>query len=101
MAKAKYLEYVQKMLEQNQALFDEFKVIHDGYKTDQKKWSAEFHSKGRDVMEVIRDWERRLCSGMERGNNSAYSAKLAEKFRGEIKKYLSHIEMVGVRSSGD
>jgi hypothetical protein len=97
----KYKQYFHDMVEQNQALFDSFKIVHDGYKQDPKQWSQRFHSEGREVVEIVRDWERRLCAGMERGKNSVYSAKLAEKFWSEVKSYLSHIEKVGVRSNLD
>ncbi len=97
----KYKKYFQEMMDQNAELFKEFLPIHDGYKTDRKKWSKQFHEKGGQVVEVIRDWERRLCSGMERGNNAVYSSKLAEKFWGEVKELYSHIELVGVKSSLD
>ena len=89
------------MVEKNQALFDEFQLIHDGYKADRKKWSTAFHERGKILLEIIRDWERRLCSGMERGNNAVYSARLAEKFWAEVKKKFSHIELVGVKSNLD
>lgn len=97
----KYKQYVQEMMEQNAQLFAEFKTVHDGYQQDRKQWSARFHAQGQSVVEVIRDWERRLCSGMERGKNAAYSARLAEKFWTEIKNYLPLIERVGVKSNLD
>jgi hypothetical protein len=49
----------------------------------------------------MRDWEQRLCAGMERSKNGVYSMKLADKWWEEIKKRYSHIEMVGVKSSLD
>jgi hypothetical protein len=97
----KYRQYFKEMFEQHQAEFEAFKVIHDGYKTDRKAWSQQFHAEGKAIVEIIREWERRLCSGMEKGNNAVFSAKLAEKFWEEIKKYLSHIELVGVKSNLD
>lgn len=84
------------MIEKNVALFDAFTPIHNGFATDAKKWEDEFHSKGRDVIDVIRDWERRLCSGTEKGGYAAYSAKLAEKFWAEIKKKFPLIDQVGL-----
>lgn len=97
----KYKKYFQEMFDQNQELFVTFKEVHDGYQTDRKHWSARFHTQGAPVVEVIREWERRLCSGMERGKNSVYSSKLAEKFWGEVKNYLPLIERVGVKSNLD
>jgi len=97
----KYKQYFQEMMDGNEELFSQFKVIHDGYQIDRKQWSARFHAAGQPVVEIMRDWERRLCSGMERGKNAAYSARLAEKFWSEIKNYLPLIEKVGVRSNLD
>ncbi len=89
------------MSDQNAELFARFEPIHQGYKTDRKAWSKQFHEVGKEVVEVIREWEHRLCNGMERGHNAVYSAKLAEKFWGEVKLRFSHIELVGVKSNLD
>jgi hypothetical protein len=101
MAAPKYRQYVQEMWDQNQILFDAFQPIHDGYKVDRKKFSQDFHDKGKPVVEIMREWEQRLCASMERGKHAQYSAKVAEKFWAEIKKHFSHIELVGVRSNLD
>lgn len=85
------------MTEQNAKLFDTFQVIHDGFVTDEATWSDKFHTVGRDVVDVMRFWERKLCSGMERGVNAQYSNRVAEKFWEEIKKRFSQIELVGVK----
>lgn len=97
----KFKKYFLDMCEQNAELFAGFQPIHDGYKVDRKKWSQQFHDYGKNVVEVIHDWEQRLCSGMERGQNAVYSSKLSEKFWGEVKARFSHIELVGVRSNLD
>jgi hypothetical protein len=97
----KYKQYFQEMIAENQALFDAFQPVHDGYMHDRKAWSARFHEEGKVVVEVIREWERRLCAGMERGQNAVYSSKLAEKFWGEVKQRFPFIERVGVRSNLD
>jgi len=97
----KYKQYFQQMVDQNHELFTSFKKTHDSYQTDRKLWSAQFHAHGLPVVDVIRDWERRLCSTMERGKNAAFSARVAEKFWGEVKLYLPLIERVGVKSNLD
>ena len=85
------------MEEQNQALFDRFQIIHDQFLLDRSN-QTEFHEVGREVLDVIRDWERRLCSGMERGQFAGYSAKLSEKFWQKVKSRFSLIEEVGLVS---
>jgi hypothetical protein len=97
----KYRKYFQEMLDQNEAVFAAFKVVHDGYQTDRKAWSQRFHEEGKPVVDIIRDYERRLCSGMERGKNAVFSSKVAEKFWAEVKTYLPLIERVGVKSNLD
>lgn len=97
----KYKQYFQEMSDQNEELFKSFDRVHAGYLTDRKAWSAKFHSVGQQVVDIIREWEQRLCSGMERGANGVYSMKLADKFWSEVKKRYSHIELVGVRSNLD
>jgi len=97
----KYKQYIQEMSELHEELFQQFDQVHQGYLTDRKAWSARFHQVGGQVVEIMRDWEHRLCSGMERGSNAVYSVKLADKYWAEIKKRYSRIEMVGVKSNLD
>lgn len=97
----KFKKCFQDMSDENEKLFSEFQIIHDGYKSDRKLWSTQFHETGKKVVDVVHDWERRLCSGMERGNNAVFSSKLSEKFWGEVKARFSHIELVGVKSNLD
>lgn len=89
------------MTEQNEKLFNEFEAIHDAFSINKKSRLAatKFHKKGLEVVDVIRFWERKLCSGMERGNNSVYSNKLAEKFWDEVRTRFSEIDMVGVKTT--
>ena len=97
----KFKEYYNRMYETHQAEFDAFRVIHDGYQMNRSEWAEQFHTEGMKLMAIIKDWERRLCNQMEKGANSQYSAKLAEKFMAEIKKHYALIERIGVRSSLD
>lgn len=99
MAEAKYKKFYQLLSEQNKDLLKKFQEIHNGYAADPKKWEAQFHSVGRDVLDVMRDWERRLCSGTEKSHYAQYSSKLAEKYWEEIKKDFPLIEQVGVHKS--
>ena len=95
----KYKQYFQQMLEANQIVFANFKKVHDLFTADQKTNQAKFNEKGEIIMEIIRDWEKRLCSRMEGGKNGVYSANLSEKFRDEIKKIFPKIDLIGVKLS--
>ncbi len=97
----KYKQLFHQMLEANQEQFTAFKVVHDGYQTDRKQWSAQFHEDGKAILEIIRDWERRLCCSMERGKFAAYSNKVSDKFRDEIRMYLPLVDRIGVKSNLD
>lgn len=99
MSSVKYKHFYQLMSEKNADLFQKFLTIHNGFTTDSAKWEMQFHSVGRDVLDVMRDWERRLCSGTEKSNYALYSSKLAEKFWEEVKKDFPLIDQVGVHKS--
>ncbi len=96
MSAAKYQKYLELMKAKHGDLFARFKPIHDGFSSDREKWADEFHTVGRDVLDAIREWERRLCSGTERGVYAQYSGKLAEKFWLEVKKMFPLIDQVGL-----
>lgn len=61
------------------AVFDKFQFIHDLYQANKKA--------------------RRLCGRMEQGANAAYSARLSEKFWGEVKLRFPLIDFVGATIS--
>lgn len=94
----KYKKYYTLMLDQNKALFEKFRTIHDAFEKDQEQHAKVFHSFGLDVLDTIRFWERKLCAGMERGKNSAYSNKLADKFWGEVRAEYPLVDMIGVKN---
>jgi hypothetical protein len=96
MSNTKYKKFYELMSDRHKDLFDKFTPIHEGFSTDPDKWADQFHSIGRDVMDVVRDWERRLCSGSEKTGYGQYSASLAEKFQGEVKKRFPLIHQVGL-----
>ena len=97
MPPVKYKHFYQLMSEQNSELLKKFLTIHDGFSKDPTKWEDNFHSVGRDVLDIMRDWERRLCSGTEKSHYAQYSSKLAEKYWEEIKKDFPLIDQVGVK----
>lgn len=96
MAKQKYQIFYDLMLEQNKKAFDAYQPIHDQFAADGSN-AEEFHTQGRKILDIVRDWDRRLCSGMERGNFAGYSSKLSEKFWQRVKKDLPMVEEIGVK----
>lgn len=99
MPPAKYKLYFSQMQEQNEELFADFLRIHQLFESDADKHGEDFHRVGQKVVDIIRDWDRRLCSAMGRGSFSKYSEQLSEKFWGEAKKIFPLIHSVGVKFS--
>ena len=91
----KYKEYFKKMCDENKELFDNFLFIHNLYKANRKANQVVFNEEGLVVRHVIEDWDRRLCGRMEKGVNATYSAKLSEKFWGEVRTIFPMIDFVG------
>lgn len=96
MAQTKYKQYYQNMLVQNEKLFADFKKVHDHYEA-QVIDQAEYNKQGLRVVDVIRDWDRRLCSAMGRGAFSKYSEQLSDKFWSEVRKDYPLIDKVGIK----
>jgi hypothetical protein len=95
MAKAKYKEYVEKMISLNQALFDQFKTVHDQYSLDNETHQQEFNRVGEKVMKIIKEYEAKLCHGSENKFNQ-FTPQLAEKFMDEIRHHFPLIDHVGI-----
>ena len=91
------MQVFQEMVDKHEKEFDSFQEIHNQYMEDPKKWQDRFNSEGSRIMEIVREYENRLCGRMENTANATYSAGLAEKFRNEIKKYLPKLDMIGVK----
>lgn len=99
MAEAKYKKFYTLMWQKNGEKLKAFKEIHDAYVANATKHEEDFHAEGKKILDIIRDWERRLCSGMNRGQYAQYSQKLSEKFWDEVRKDFSEIDLVGVKRS--
>jgi hypothetical protein len=97
MAQAKYQIYYQKMIDDNRKLFDRFAKIHQLFEKDQDLNAKAFHQLGRDVLDVVRDYDRRLCAAMGRGVYSIYSDKLSQKFWDLVREDFPKIDLVGVK----
>jgi hypothetical protein len=87
----------QTMVEENQDLFDTFTAVHDAYVLNPEMNKEKFNSVGGEVVEIIRDHERKLCSQMGKGQFSKFTHTLSDKFWGEVRKKYAKIDFVGVR----
>ena len=97
MPKAKYQQFFDQMLLQNQQLFADFEAVQQKSSTTPEVAKDQFNSLGKQVLSVIRDWERRLCQHTERGGYSQYSGNLAEKFWQLVRQKYPSIDMVGMK----
>lgn len=84
------------MLEQNKALFDEFKLIHDKFAEDQDTYRKEFNEKGQDVLRIVQRYENILCGKSEGGRYGKFSSNLSEKFRSQLRGQFPFIDQVGM-----
>ena len=88
------------LLRQNQtARFDEFKKIHDNFAKQPEKYREEFNRVGRDFVQLVRSYERRLCAGMERTQNAFYSTGVSETYWKLVREDFPLIDQVGVHAS--
>ena len=94
-----YQKYFQQMVEENKELFDTFRGIHDAYVLNPELNQAKFNDIGREVVDVIREYERKLCGNMNSGAYGAFSQNLSQKFWDEIRKVYRKIDFVGASVS--
>ena len=97
MAEAKYKKFYKLMHEKNPQLFEEFKAAHQAYLDNPDKAKPEFDRVGERVLEVMRDWERKLCSAMGRTMYGKYAQQVSEKFWDLARQDYEQIDMVGVK----
>ncbi len=85
------------MMTQHKAEFDAFKPIHDAFALNPEKNKTEFNKVGSDIVDIIRDFERRLCGHSEKGQYGKFSANLSQKFWDLVRKDFPKIDFVGIR----
>lgn len=93
---AKYKEFYDLMISQNKEIFDNFKKIHEDYVKDSKKFQDKFNEVGRDIQDIIRDYENRLCRQSEGAGNSKFTTALSDKFHSEVKLHFPKIDFIGM-----
>lgn len=86
------------MLDENQDLFDTFAMIHEAYVLNPQVNQDKFNNIGKEVIEIIRSYERILCGKTESGQYGKFSGNLSERFWMEVRKKFPKIDFVGVTS---
>ncbi len=87
----KYKKQFKIMLEENEFIFKEFKLIHDEFVANRKE-REEFDEKGGKVLRIIRRYEDMLCAKSENSGFGRYSENLSEKFWEEVRSYFPRID---------
>ena len=93
----KYQKYFNQMLEDNKKLFKDFESVHNHYVLEPQKYQEEFNQVGQPVVEVIKEYENRLCGHSEKGIYGKFSSSLAEKFWDLIRRKYPKIDFVGIK----
>ena len=75
------------MLKEHEELFDTFKGIHDAYILNPQANQARFNHIGSEVLDVIREYERKLCGNMNSGVYGAFSQNLSQNSGMKYEKY--------------
>lgn len=94
---AKYRQLFLDMMQEHRDLFLDFKEIHDKFVDDEETYKKEFNEKGAQVVEIIREYERKLTSQQDKGQYSKFSTGLSGKFWDQIRGFLPRIDFVGVK----
>ncbi len=92
----KYKEYFDKMVCENKEAFNEFTKAHFEYSIDQDKNQEEFNKIGEKILNIVHEWEDRLCKHSEGAGFGKYTSNLAEKFQAEIKSHFPLIDHIGI-----
>lgn len=91
----KYQQCFEDMLKQNKEIFDKFKDIHDKFASDPNTYKDEFNEIGRDVQDIIRRYENRLCGHSESSGYSKFTTNLADKFQQKVREAFPKIDAIG------
>lgn len=89
-------QYFQDMMESHKDLFDAFKVVHDKYIEEPKKFQQQLNELGDEVLKIIRRYENMLCSQSEGGKYGKFSNKTADKFWEYIRGQFPKVDAIGL-----
>lgn len=92
-----YKKAVEELKMDHPKTFEDFALVHAQYAKDQNAYQEAFDAKGKPFLRLVEEAERRLCSKMEGGGKGKFSANLAEKFRGEVKKIFPLLDFIGAK----
>lgn len=91
----KYEEYFNRMVAENEDKFSEFREVHDAYAED-PTLQDEYNDVGKPILDIIREYEDKLCNRSEGSGYGAYAGNLADKFWSLVRQEYPMIDRVGV-----
>lgn len=94
----RYKEYVKRMIDGNKEIFDQFQRLHDEYALNPDTHQERYNKEGEKVLEVVREYENRVCANQDRGVYSKYSSDLADKFHQELLRVFPMIDHIGLKT---
>lgn len=94
----KYKDYFDRMITSNKESFNKFNLLYNEYIKKQDDLQGRFNEEGKKILEIIREWENKLCSQTEKAGFGNYSTNLSEKFWAEVRKTYPLIDYIGVIS---
>ncbi len=92
----RYKEYFERMISENKDAFEGFRTLHDNYALNPEKWQENYNREGEKILEIVREYENRLCANTERGAFNKYSTNLSEKFQNEVRNQFPMIGHIGL-----
>jgi len=92
----KYKDYFDRMIANNKESFNKFNILYNDYIKKQDDLQEKFNEEGKKILEIIREWEGKLCSQTEKAGFGNYSTNLSEKFMSEVRKTYPLIDYIGV-----
>lgn len=95
----KHQQYFQDMMESYEEDFATFKMIHDQYTLDPEKMQDEFNETGEKILNIIRRYEKLLCSHSEGGKYGKFSSNLSDKFWIQIRTLFPKIDFIGIQQN--
>lgn len=93
----KYRQAFMEMITKHEQQFSEFKRIHDLYQQDSKKFEDEFNSIGKPLVNIIHEYENRLCAKMEGSGKAAFTSNVSDKFWEQVRAFFPLIDLVGAK----
>jgi hypothetical protein len=97
----KYKEYFDRMRQVNKEAFDNFKILHDKYALNPNELQEKFNKEGEKILNILREWENKLCMQSEKAGYGSYTSNLAEKFQEEVRKHFPEIVNIGLKVQED